>query len=212
MPGVRQAVRKRERCEIDTEAMSFDDMPLAQKQTGKKDVRLREVRTGEYGLGVLQALHFVGARLFARAVVLDEKVTARVEPRNVLLHLGERLRRRRLLSLGVLDLLSPLGRRALLLRDALGIRRPRLLRRGHQVLVVLLGHLLRVLALSQVRLQVADHHVHQRDDSVALARLLRVRSEGFRWRRRSGVGSRANLREDGDARARDALPSGLCWH
>merc|ERR1719327_1504131 len=50
-----------------------------------------------------------------------------------------------------------------------GVRGAGLLRRGHQVLVVLLGHLLLMLALGQVGLHIADHHVHQLDHPVALA-------------------------------------------
>merc|ERR1719160_2213636 len=168
--------------------------------------RLREVRAGEHGLGVLQALHLVGARLLARPVVLDEEVAARVEAGNVLLHLRERLRRRRLLGLGVLDLLHPLRGRALLLRDALGVCSAGLLRRSHQILVILLGHLLRVLTVRQVGLHIADHHVHQLDHPVALAALLRVRAEGLRRRWRRGVGRSTDLREHRDTRARNTLP------
>merc|ERR1719324_60334 len=186
--------------------MSLVDMPgVDSDQKNRNAARLEaEVRAREHGLGVLQALHLVRARLLARPVVLDEEVAARVEPGNVLLHLRERLRRRRLLGLGVLDLLHPLRGRALLLRDALGVRRAGLLRRGHQVLVVLLGHLLRVLTLRQVGLHIADHHIHERDHPVALAGLLRVRPEGLRRRRRRGVGRGADLGEDRDTRTGDA--------
>merc|ERR1719305_1226389 len=109
-------------------------MSPAKNEKRQRNARLREVRAREHGFGVLQALDLVGARLLARTIVLNEEVAARVEPGDVLLHLRESVRRRSLLGLGVLDLLGPLRRRALLLRDALGVRGAGLLRRGHQVL------------------------------------------------------------------------------
>ena len=77
------------------------------KKKGKRAARLGEVRAREHRLGVLQALHLVRARLLAGVVVLHEEVAARVEAGDVLLQRHERLRRRRRIGLGDLDLLRP---------------------------------------------------------------------------------------------------------
>merc|ERR1719311_1236846 len=140
------------------------------------DSRLGEVRPGQDGLGVLQALDLV----------------------------RERLRRRRMLRLRVLDLLRPLRLRALLLRDALRVLRAALLASRHQVLVVLLRRLLLVLGLGVLSLQLLDHVVHELHHAVALPVLLLVRAERLRRRRRNRVRRRADLREHRDASPRNA--------
>merc|ERR1719243_463347 len=165
---------------------------------------LGEVRPGQDRLGVLQALDLVRASLLASTVVLHEEVAAGVQAGDVLRELRKRLRRRRMLRLRVLDLLRPLRTRALLLRDALRVRRAGLLAGRHQVLVVLLRRLLLVLGLGVLSLQLLDHVVHELHHAVALPVLLLVRAERLRRRRRNRVRRRADLREHRDASPRNA--------
>merc|ERR1719456_1600396 len=98
--------------------------------------------------------------------------------------------------------------RALLLGDALRILGPTLLARRHQLLVVLLRNLLLVLALGVLRLEVVHHVVHQSHHAIALPVLLLVCAERLRRGRRGRVRRQADLGEDRDARARDALARG----
>merc|ERR1719456_551887 len=98
--------------------------------------------------------------------------------------------------------------RALLLGDALRILGPTLLARRHQLLVVLLRNLLLVLALGVLRLEVVHHVVHQSHHAITLPVLLLVCAERLRRGRRGRVRRQADLGEDRDARARDALARG----
>merc|ERR1719482_625804 len=168
------------------------------------DSRLGEVRPGQDGLGILQALNLVRARLLARLEVLHQEIAAGMKAGDVLRELRKRLRRRRTLRLRVLGLLGPLRLRALLLRDALRVLRTALLASRHQVLVVLLRRLLLVLSLSVLSLQLLDHVVHELHHAVALPVLLLVRAERLRRRRRNRVRRRTDLREHRDASTRNA--------
>merc|ERR1719311_1499566 len=168
---------------------------------------LGKISAGKRGLCVRERGQLVLARGLAQIVVLDDKIAVRVQLQDVLFDIRERRLLRVQLRLRLLHRRVHVGLRSLLVRDAGHILGTRRLRVRHERLVVLLRGLLFVLRGSQVAAQLLQKHVHERDDSVALAILLLVRTPRLRRRRWRRVVERvgANLREDRLGRAGNVL-------
>merc|ERR1719159_742341 len=151
------------------------------------DPRLREVRSRQHRLRVLQRLNLIRTSRLTEGVVLDEEVAVGVELGDVALDVRKLRLLGGLLLLRALNLRVQVRLRGLVGRDALHVLRTRLLRLRHEPLVVLLRSLLLVLGLRDAVLELLREHLHQRDHAVALAVLLLVRTPRVRRRRRGSV-------------------------